>query len=74
MMLAMPTWQIEQECANPAMKQADVAQTYALALRDMDTVPVDWKAANAAIVARWPKGLERVKKLAWKILENGGQK
>lgn len=72
MVLAMPTWQIEQECANPALKQADVASTYALALRDEATVPVDWKAANAAILKRWPKGLQRVKTLAWKILENGG--
>lgn len=51
------------------MKQRDVAETYALAIRDEDTVPVDWKAANTAILKRWPKGLARVKELAWKILE-----
>jgi len=43
--------------------QKQVAQTYALALRS--TWPTDWARANAAIVARWPKGLERVKNLAW---------
>lgn len=30
---------------------------------------VDWKAVNAAILRRWPKGLERIKKLAWKMAE-----
>lgn len=29
----------------------------------------DFKTINAAVVARWPKGLLRVKKLAWKELE-----
>lgn len=63
--LADPTGQIERECSDKAMGQRDVALTYALAIRDEDAVAVDWKRANAAIVARWPKGLERVKKLAW---------
>lgn len=64
--LADPTGQIERECADRAMTQKDVALTYALAIRDEDVVPVDWHRANAAIRNRWPKGLERVKKLAWK--------
>lgn len=69
MMLADPAGTIEQECASPEMKQADVALTYALAMRDEAHVPVDWKRANAAIVKRWPKGLARVKEMAWKLLE-----
>lgn len=69
MCLADPTGQIEQECADKAMKQKDVALTYALAIRDEDAVPVDWKRANAAIVKRWPKGLVRVKELAWKLFQ-----
>lgn len=64
-MLADPTGQIERECADPTFKQADVALTYALAIRDEEHVPVDWKRANAAILKRWPRGLERVKKMAW---------
>jgi hypothetical protein len=70
MVLTLPTEQIESECADPAMKQRDVALTYALAIRDEPIVPVDWKRANAAIVARWPSGLERVKRAAWKLLED----
>lgn len=64
-MLADPTGQVERECADPAFTQRDVALTYALAMRDERWVPVDWARANAAIVKRWPKGLERVKKRAW---------
>lgn len=64
-MLSDPTGQIERECAQPEMRQKDVALTYALAMRDETEVPVDWKRANAAILARWPKGLDRVKRLAW---------
>ena len=66
MMLADPTGQIERECADKMFKQADVALTYALAIRDEKEVPVDWPRANAAILKRWPKGLARVKELAWK--------
>lgn len=69
MMLADPTGTIESECAMPETRQQHVAETYALALRDEAHVPVDWKRANAAILKRWPKGLQRVKALAWKILE-----
>jgi len=64
--LCDPTGQIERECADPDMTQASVALTYALAIRDEAIVPVDWKRANEAIRARWPKGLERVKRMAWR--------
>ena len=29
---------------------------------------VDWTAINAAVVARWPKGLEYIKTKAWKLV------
>lgn len=64
--LSDPTGQIERECADGVFKQKDVALTYALAMRDESVVSVDWPRANAAIVKRWPKGLARVKELAWK--------
>lgn len=57
-----PEFVIENEIANGA-NQKEVAKTYALALRKMDSV--DWKRINQAIMDRWPKGLERVKNLAW---------
>lgn len=65
MVLADPTCQIERECADTAFSQDSIALTYAIALRDEHEVPVDWKRANAAIVTRWPRGLERVKRKAW---------
>ena len=34
------------------------------------TQRVDWVAVNSAILARWPRGLEYVKKLAHKKLAN----
>jgi hypothetical protein len=69
--LSDPVSLIEAECANRRMTQRDVALTYALAMRGEDLVPVDWKRANAAILSRWPKGLERVKRMAWARLGGG---
>lgn len=43
--------------------QRQIAQTYALALQS--NWPTNWGRVNAAITARWPKGLDRIKKLAW---------
>lgn len=43
--------------------QREIAQTYALGLRS--SWPTDWKKVNAMILERWPKGLERIKNLAW---------
>jgi len=65
MVLSDPASVIEQECADKAFTQKDVALTYALAIRDEDVVPVDWPRVNAAIRNRWPRGLDRVKKMAW---------
>lgn len=53
---------IEREIAEKCT-QRQVAQTYALGLRS--SWPTDWARVNAAIVARWPKGLNRVKEMAW---------
>jgi len=46
------------------MRQKDIAQTYALALKSSDTT--DWAKVNAAIIKRWSRsGLKRIKHLAW---------
>jgi hypothetical protein len=47
--------------------QDQIAQTYAMGI--VSTYPTDWPRVNAAISAKWPKGLERVKTKAWKIVE-----
>ena len=43
--------------------QHDIAKTYALGL--VSDWPTNWARVNAAIRARWPKGLSRIKQLAW---------
>ena len=53
---------IEREIAI-GCNQKSIAMTYALALRS--SWPTDWARVNAAIVAKWPKGLERIKTMAW---------
>ena len=65
--LADCTGTIVRECGMPEIKQTDVAMTYAMAI--VSSWPTDWAAVNAAITKRWPKGLDRVKKQAWKIVE-----
>ena len=50
--------EIKQGCT-----QRQIAQTYALALRSH--WPTDWAKVNSMIIAKWPKGLERIKKMAW---------
>jgi len=53
-----------EEIADKRMKQKDIAQTYALALRSRDEM--DWRVVNKAIVERWShSGLEHIKKMAW---------
>ncbi len=59
--------------ADPRCTQADVASCYedclladAAAKRDGLVERCDWRAINAAVAKRWPRGLERVKRLAWK--------
>jgi len=60
--LAEVEWVIENEIKQ-GCTQRQVAQTYALGIRS--SWPTDWKRVNAAIMAKWPKGLERIKKMAW---------
>lgn len=50
--------EIRQGC-----NQRQIAQTYALALRS--SWPTDWAKVNAMILAKWPKGLTRIKEMAW---------
>ena len=59
---------IENEITH-GCSQRTVAMSYALGLRS--SWPTDWKRVNEMIVARWPKGLERVKRMAWKFAERG---
>lgn len=47
--------------------QASVAKTYALALRS--EWPTDWGRVNRAILAKWPRGLQRIKTSAWRKVE-----
>ena len=53
---------IQREIA-AGLTQKQIAQTYRLALQS--SWPTDWAKVNAMITARWPKGLNRVKELAW---------
>lgn len=56
---------VEQTIANEikqGLTQRDIAQTYALGLRS--SAPTDWAKVNALILARWPKGLNRIKEMA----------
>lgn len=50
--------EIRQGC-----NQRQVAQSYALALRS--SWPTDWSKVNAMIQEKWPKGLKRIKEMAW---------
>jgi hypothetical protein len=56
---------IENEI-NMGLKQKDIAQTYAMAM--VSSWPTDWARVNKAIMAKWPKGLNRVKEMAHKIV------
>jgi hypothetical protein len=55
--------------ANPATKRLGMAAAYAVALR-MEMGFTDWEAVNHAIVERWSlNALQRIKRLAWKLVE-----
>ena len=62
---------MEELLARPKVTQWDVAEVYAELIRaDRSDCPVgDWKQINHAIQARWPRGLVRVKRMAWRIVE-----
>jgi hypothetical protein len=48
------------------LPQKEIAKTYAMGI--VSTWPTDWGRVNTAITKRWPKGLPRVKEMAWKLL------
>jgi hypothetical protein len=52
--------------AERGFKQRDVADAYRLMIVHPDRTDEWFATANAAIQKRWPKGLVRVKELAWK--------
>ena len=53
-----------------SVNQSQLAKVYADCISsDPGMKHIDWTALNKAILARWPKGLERVKEKAWKELE-----
>ncbi len=60
--LAHPELVIENEIAQ-GCTQKQIAQTYRLAMQS--SWPTDWARVNQAILKRWPKGLQRVKEMAW---------
>jgi hypothetical protein len=67
--IAMAATVIQNEIAQ-GCTQVQVAQTYALALRSSDQT--DWRTANDAIIGKWGvKGLDRIKRMAWKAVETG---
>lgn len=67
--LADPERVLLEEIADPRMKRADVAASYALALKTPDEV--DWKKVNAAIIERWSlSALKWIKTRAWKTAES----
>jgi hypothetical protein len=53
---------IKQDIAS-GCTQKEVAKTYALGLRS--SWPTDWAKVNAMILVKWPKGLNRIKEMAW---------
>ncbi len=55
--------------ADKRCTQKDVAGFYADLIRCANihgVASIDWKKINEAIVTRWPKGLVRIKTMAWK--------
>ena len=60
---------ILEEINTKAFKQKDIAQTYSFVIKQ--NYPIDIKKINKAIVNRWSlSGLNTIKKLAWKIVDN----
>ena len=62
--MVSPEQTLEDEIAAKC-NQACAAATYAWAMRNARSgESVDWRRINTAIMARWPKGLARVKEAA----------
>lgn len=62
-------------CRDRSATQSDVAGLYAEALCCENAAPgcIDWPTCNEAILARWPKGLMRVKRIAWAVATKENQ-
>ena len=56
---------IENDIAQGAT-QKRIAELYAMAI--VSSWPTEWRRVNGAIQKRWPKGLVRVKEMAWRIV------
>lgn len=69
--LSIPQQQILGEIADARLRQRDIAMTYGLIMKLGQQNEVDWAAINTAIQNRWPKGLARIKEMAWKFAERG---
>ena len=58
------------EIAQPDTKQKSLALTYAMSIASSEAMSIDWKKVNNAIISRWSRsGLERIKKQAWRLIE-----
>jgi len=64
----MDAQQVIEQCENKNFKQEDVALSYARLIAEKPTAQ-QISAANEAIKKRWPRGLRRVKEMAWKMIE-----
>lgn len=58
-----------RELADKTKTQHDISWLYAEAICHVPLDSPDWGIMNRAIMARWSKGLVRVKEKAWKMLE-----
>lgn len=56
-----------EACVARSGRQVDAAKLYARAILCVPYGDPAWSQINSAITARWPKGLDRVKKLAWQL-------
>ena len=66
--LENPTWVLLNEIGMKEITQKSLALTYALAITGSELT--DWKAVNQAIIQRWSEsGLERVKGMAWAMIQ-----
>jgi len=76
MWLVCCTEVIKQELTWPKSTRKGVGLTYAMAMRSeaAKADKPDWKAINAAIMAKWGvRGLEAVKRRAWRLIEGKEQ-
>ena len=57
-------------CADKRLKPKDIAELYCQLYihTELTGDVLDWPTVNLAISKRWPKGLKRIKNLAWKYL------